>query len=276
MRINRIFSVALISGLVSVAAVSHADSLLERIAMAVLADKFGINTQEVNVLRQQTQLPVYQLAPIYEGSRYFAQKPSTIWQLRNQGLGWGEIAHRVGMHPGTFNKLRKKGAFDQDQFWQTSYRERFNVPTQQVVVMRKAGGSLEDVLGAIIVGKLTKQNPSTVYNQFQAQKSWNTITTNSNVRFEDWRRVSVPVQPRYILFSPTTKVKARSDGDRDRDFGKNKSKESSHSSKGKRKGGGELTKSKGKGGSDHAKGQGNGKGRGNGKSKGKGGKGKGG
>ncbi|MEQ1934469.1 MAG: hypothetical protein ABL962_11430, partial [Fimbriimonadaceae bacterium] len=68
MRKHKVLLVALVAGLLAVPTMSRADSLLERIAMAVLADKFGINTQEVIVLREQTQLPVYELAPIYEGS----------------------------------------------------------------------------------------------------------------------------------------------------------------------------------------------------------------
>lgn len=271
MRKHKVLLVALVAGLLSVPTLSRADSLLERIAMAVLADKFGINTQEVIGLREQTQLPVYELAPIYEGSHYFKQKPSTVWQLRNQGLGWGQIAQRVGMHPGTFNKLRKQGAFDRDRFWETSYQERFNVPTQRVEVIRKAGGTLEDVLGAIIIGKLTRQDPSTVYNQYQTQRSWTTITSASNVRFEDWRRVSVPLPTRYILSRPPV-VRTHPVATRVRVESSSKSK-----SKGKSD---QLHGSKGKHGSDDkAKKNDKSKGKGHsnkGNSKGKGGKGKGG
>ena len=144
-------------GMIGVSAMSRADSLLEKIAMVVLADKFGIDTREVSSFQQQTNLSVYELAPIYEGSYYFKQKPTTVWQLRNQGLGWGEIAHRVGMQPGQFNKLRNQGAFDQDRFWSNSFQERFDVPSQQGQVVRQRGGTFEDVLGVIVVGKLTNR-----------------------------------------------------------------------------------------------------------------------
>lgn len=263
---------ALATGLMTVAAQARADSLLEKIATVILADKFGIDNREVVVLREQTNLPVYQLAPIYEGAYYFKRSPSTIWQLRNQGLGWGEIAHRVGMHPGTFNKLRKQGAFDRDRFWTTSYQDRFGVPTQRIEVMRKSGGSLEDVLGAIIVGKLTKTDPSQVYDRFQTERSWTTISNTSNVRFEDWRRVSTPVRTRYVIVDTSkskTKIKGKWNQD---DHGKSKGK----GSLGKGKGGGpeKGVAGKGKGGGpDKGQGKGNSKGgsKGNSKGKGKGG-----
>ncbi len=265
---TKILCIALATGLVAVPAVSHADSLLEKIAMVVLADKFGIDTREVVTLHEQTNLSVYELAPIYEGSYYFKQKPATVWQLRNQGLGWGEIAHRVGMQPGQFNKLRNQGAFDQDRFWSNSYQERFNVPSQQVQVVRQRGGTFEDVLGAIIVGKLTNKNPQQIYQQYQTEKSWTTINNTYNVRFEQWQRVSAPVKTYYYVTpQKATKVKSKpSKGTRGHE-------KQDDRSKGKNKGVGKGNDRGKKGNSEHGKGNGKGKGQahGNGKGRGKGG-----
>ena len=268
---KKLLCLALATGLLSAATPARADSLLEKIAMVVLADKFGIDTNQVSVFREETNLSVYQLAPMYEGAYYFKRSPSTVWQLRNQGLGWGEIANRVGMHPGTFNKLRKQGAFDRDRFWTTSYQDRFAVPTQRIEVIRKAGGTLEDVLGAIIVGKLTKTDPSQVYDQFQTQRSWSTITNSNNVRFEDWRTVSAPVRTRFVIVD-SSKSKWQS-GHEDRDHKVTKSKSNGKDKgkgKGHAKGGRDFDKSKGKGNSA-GKGKSKGSGGGKGKGKGKGG-----
>ena len=264
MRSTKLLFLTLATGLL--VAASRADGLLEKIAMTVLADKFGIDTREVVVLREQTNLPVYDLAPIYEGAHYFGQRPSTVWKLRNQGMGWGQIANSVGMHPGTFNKLRKQGAFDRDRFWTRSYQDRFSVPAERVSVLHKRGGSLEDVLGAIVVGKLSNQDPRLVYDQFQTQRSWTSLTSNHNVRLEDWRRVSTPMRSRYVLPLKSIKVKAKSNNgvrDHGEGVGRGKSNVKSHESVSKKKGSGhEKIKS-------HAKGQGKGN-AGKGKGKGKG------
>lgn len=232
-------------------ATSQAQSLLEKIAITVLADRYGIDTSQVSLFQRQTNLSVYDLAPTYQASYYFKRSPSTIRQLRNQGLGWGEIAHRVGMHPGTFNKLRQQGAFDRDQIWTNSYRERFNAPTQQVYEIRRSGGTLEDVLGSILIGRMTSKDPQTIYNQFREQKSWFSVTQANNVRLEQWRRVSSPVVNRYVIPRERTwtvsKVKSNK-GVRDHGKGIGKGKSN--------------TGGKGKGNSSKDKGNGKGKGKG--------------
>lgn len=256
MKISTILGLGMAMSLSGLAATAQGENILERIAVAVLADKFGIDTREVIVLQQQTRLPVYELSPILEGAYYFKQRPATVWQLRQQGLGWGQIAQRVGMHPGQFNKLRKSGAFDRDRFWSTSYRERFGVPDTQVVIVRQRGGTLEDVLAAIIIGKLTKKSPQDVYSRYAVDRSWVTMASNQNVRFEQWQRVSVPVRTPYRL------VASKPDHD-DSDHRKGKSSKS----------GGWQNSGKGSGehSEKHGGGDGNkGRGKGNGKSKGKG------
>lgn len=199
MKTTRFLSLGLAAGLFAVASPAYADSLLEKIATVVLADKFGIDTREIIVIQQQTRLPVYELAPLLEASYHLKQRPATVWQLREQGLGWGQIAQRVGMHPGTFNKLRNQGAFDRDRFWTSSYRERFSVPDDQIAVIRQRGGTLEDVLAAIIVGKLTNKSPQDIYARYQIERSWATVASVANVSWDQWQKVSAPPRNRYNL-----------------------------------------------------------------------------
>ena len=96
------------------------------------------------------------------------------------------------MQPGEFNKLRNQGAFDSNHFWDSSCQNRFGVSAQQIKTMRQNGGSHESILGSCVVGKLSKEDPQTIYQQFQDQRSWTTITRQNSVRFESWRRVSQP------------------------------------------------------------------------------------
>ncbi len=250
---SKTLGLGLMAGMLALSASARSEELLERIAVAVLADKFGIDTREVVVLQQQTRLPVYELSPILEGSYYFRQRPTTVWQMREQGLGWGQIAQRVGMHPGTFNKLRKQGAFDRDRFWAMSYRERFGVPETQITVVRQRGGTLEDVLAAIVIGKLTNKPPQDVYARYQTERSWATVASIQNVRIEQWQKVSVPTKVHYTLAS--SNVKTKSDSKVKVTTGSGKSKD--------------MDKGKGNGnGNGNSKSQGQGQGKGKGKGKG--------
>lgn len=193
-------------GLFTLAPSAKADTLLEKIAATVLADQFGIDTRDVIVMRDRSGGSIYDLAPYYEMSYYGRTSPSSVWALRNQGLGWGQVAQRIGMHPGTFNKLRKNGAFDRDRFWTDRYRSRFGVPEQQITVIRRSGGSLEDLLGAIVIGKLTKQSPQTVYDRYRTDRSWTTVSTYYNAPLTNWQRVVVPVRTVYRLPVKTSAV----------------------------------------------------------------------
>lgn len=254
MKGNKILGLGIATGLLALSASAWSNNVLERIAIAVLAEKFGIDRSDVTTLQQQTRLPVYELSPILEGSHYFKQRPSTVWKLREEGLGWGQIAQRIGMHPGQFNKLRNQGAFDRDRFWTSSYRDRFGASDSQIAVVRKRGGTLEDVLGAIVIGKLTNKPPQDIYARYQTEKSWTTVASNQNVRFEQWKSVSVPVRNRYVL--ATSKTKSASGN---RGFSKLEERDVAEN------------QGKGKAGDNgKAKGKGDDKGKSKGKSKGKG------
>ncbi|MBA3725908.1 MAG: hypothetical protein H0W86_05515 [Armatimonadetes bacterium] len=52
-----------------------------------------------------------------------------IYRMRESGMGWGEIAHKIGMHPGEFNKMRKSWGEMRDRdlaedLWRDQLRHR--------------------------------------------------------------------------------------------------------------------------------------------------------
>lgn len=229
MKTSKLLLLPLAAAFLLAPSIGHSQTLLEKIAMTVLADQFGIDTSQVSMFQQETRLSVYDLAPTYEAAHYFNRDPRMIRQLRNQGLGWGEIAHRIGMQPGEFNKLLKQGALDGDLYWQRAYSERFDVTQDKVVVLRRGGATLDNILAAIVAGKLANKDPQTMYDQFRDQRSWTTITRSNNVSFDQWRRISSPTRTRMTLRRDKTwsksslKVRGHGKGD-DMDKMKGKSK----------------------------------------------------
>jgi len=253
MRNKKLSCLVALVGIAILPVASKADTLLEKIATTVIADYFGIDTREVIYVHERSGRSVYDLAPIYEGAYYFKRSPQVVYQLRNEGLGWGQIAQRCGMHPGTFNKLRKEGRFDRDRFWTTAYSQRFGTSPDRIEVIRKRGGTLEDVLGAVVIGKLTNRDPGTVYDRYQTDRSWTTVSKAYDVRFEEWRRISAPVRT-YLPISGSSKGKSSASASKGKATGQSKAK------------GPVKSKAQGNG---KAKSGGPGKGKGNGKGKGR-------
>jgi hypothetical protein len=66
------------------------------------------------------------LGAIY-ANRYGRASWDDIYRMRRDGMGWGQIAHAIGMHPGQFNKMRKNNrwANDRDMF-DDIWRDRFD------------------------------------------------------------------------------------------------------------------------------------------------------
>ncbi len=80
---------------------------------------------------------------------------------RSQGIGWGEVAHRLGVHPGAFNKdrvwLQKHAGRDTDDDFRlivfaVVIQKWFKVPSPEVIVVFKAGQPHIDVFAAVYLG----------------------------------------------------------------------------------------------------------------------------
>lgn len=149
-----------ISCLAILASMARADAELDRVITTLLAEQFGISTKEVATAHSSSKMSWEDLGTVYSASHYGHTRADTVWRLRNQGLGWGEVAHRIGMQPSTFNKLRKQGAFDSDKVWDNVLSNRFDVPVSEVRAVRQRSPSLQDTIGSIVVGRKAIVAPS--------------------------------------------------------------------------------------------------------------------
>lgn len=223
---------------------ARADNVLERIATEILADRFGIGVQDILGTRRETREDVWDLGPVYSMSRYSNRDANDVQRMRASGMGWGQIAKQIGMHPGTFNKLRNQGYFDREPFWDDVMRRRYNVSQQDITSVRRRGAKLEDILGSVIVARGSGKSPSEVYNRYRSTKNWDKTANHYKFDLDNWKKVGKKVGWEGATVPP----------------GK---------SQGKGQGKGTAT---GKGNSQ-GKGNGSSKGKGSGNSKGKGGKG---
>jgi hypothetical protein len=166
---------------VAVPVSAKAQSVVDQIAATVLAEKFGIPVRDVFGVSRSSQLDVFDLPPLFSIARQTRRSTNDVWRLRNEGLGWGEIAHRLGMHPGTFNKLRKQGAFDRDTFWSSVYRDRYHVSNADLMAIQRRGGSQRDMLPAVIIARQSRISPLSVYDRYRKNGDWDKTAVSYKV-----------------------------------------------------------------------------------------------
>lgn len=175
-------------------------------------------------------------------------------------MGWGEIAKEIGMHPGTFNKLRKQGYFDREEFWDDVVHRRYDYRESDLDWIRNHGGTDRDVLCSAIVAKSSNRRPTEVFQRFQSTKNWDRTADSYRVNLKNWKSKGKKVgwegasKPSGVTKQSSAKSKAKATG----------------STKSKGKGSDKTVNAKGKGKSGTAKGKGNTKGQSKGKGKGSG------
>ena len=94
---------------------ANSSSLLNVAAAVVLAKVLGV---DVNIVLHDSAsygISCYDEGPVWYIAHECGRPVPSVWELRRKRMGWGQIAHQLGMHPGAFNKMRKKGDFD--RFW---------------------------------------------------------------------------------------------------------------------------------------------------------------
>src|SRR5258708_4657523 len=78
---------------------ARAQNPFDKIALGILVDKYGIDIHIATGFQSRYHQSVYEAAPLYSTCYYTHRPVDDVWKLRQQGLGWGQIAHRLGMNP---------------------------------------------------------------------------------------------------------------------------------------------------------------------------------
>ncbi len=157
---------------------SVAENLFDRIGLAIIADRYGIRAQLAIDFQERSQQSAFDLAPLFSVCKHTGRSADDVWKLRRQGLGWGQIAHKLGMHPGTFNKLRKSGEFDKDAIWTSICKERYGAKDAEIRSIKKRGGSMSDVLAACHIAKESHRGPGEVFTRFEKDRDWDHVASD--------------------------------------------------------------------------------------------------
>jgi len=87
-------------------AVSDLD-LGEALLVAAVGEFFGLDTHVVAFYRTEQRMDLPGIITTMYLARLANADHHTVAGLKSRGHGWGRIAKDAGIHPGTFNKLRK-------------------------------------------------------------------------------------------------------------------------------------------------------------------------
>ncbi len=173
---------ALLAG-VGIPVSAPAQNMIQELAAKLLGDKFGIPIDQILSLSGSSHQDVYELAPVYSLSKQTHRPANEVWRLRQEGLGWGQVAHKLGMHPGTFNKMRNAGSFDRDRIWGSIYQNRYGASSTDIAAIRRRGGSNRDILPALVIARSSRTKPVSIYDRYRKDRDWNRVASTYKVDF---------------------------------------------------------------------------------------------
>jgi hypothetical protein len=147
----------------------------EGLGISIVAGNLRISATYVRDTSAKLRVSVFELAPCYAFHARTGCRTDEVWKLRRAGLGWGEIAHRLGVHPGTFNKLRKQGLFDNDRFWRDAVCSRYKVPDSDVNDLRKRGYSWMEIAPMAHVCHTSGVDLRDVESRYHNDRNWDHV-----------------------------------------------------------------------------------------------------
>ncbi len=132
-------------------------SPIEAAAAVVIADALGIKINALVTTSRNTREPFSVLGPALVISRNSDRDLAYVLKHKPKGQGWGNVAKNMGMHPGTFNKMRVQGGSFDSMCWKNMVNTKYNFPEKDYDRARKQGLSDMEVVLAVVManGKTT-------------------------------------------------------------------------------------------------------------------------
>lgn len=149
----------------------HKLSATEAAAAVLIADALKLDATFVISTGRNTGAPLVALGPAFVLSRECGRPVGDIWRLRRQGKGWGVIAKEMGMHPGTFNKMRRNGDFDRNA-WVVLAEKRYSYRDDDFRGLEKQGLGRGDVITAVVISGGDRSKMKSAVSDYKRDKSW--------------------------------------------------------------------------------------------------------
>ena len=148
----------------------HNLTATEAAAAILIADALKLDATFVINTSKSTGMAIVDIGPAFYISHH-TRRPVTEVCKKRKGKGWGVIAKEMGMHPGTFNKMRVQGDFDR-VCWVNLANTRYRLSERDFKGLESHGMGRGDVLATLVISGGDRNKFSGVVGEWKKDKSW--------------------------------------------------------------------------------------------------------
>lgn len=129
----------------------HKLSPLEAAAAIVIGDALGLKVDALVMTSRNTKESFGILGPAIVISRNSGHDLNHVLKNKPKGEGWGNVAKRMGMHPGDFNKMRVQGGTFESMCWMNMLSTKYRFPQKDYERAQKQGLSDLEIVLAVVM-----------------------------------------------------------------------------------------------------------------------------
>ncbi len=149
----------------------------EAIAALLLARVLDLDATFIIQTRKETATPVFVLGPAFVIAKASKRDIKEILSARGKGHGWGLIAHRLGVHPGVFNRSRiaLDKLSDDDliaSVWLSVLTRTFPFSQDTLVRLQQQGLSWGDMVTVLQIAAGANTSPEQVLAHWRKERDW--------------------------------------------------------------------------------------------------------
>ncbi len=157
-------------------------SLGEALLIGAVGEFFGLETHVVPYYRTEHRMPLPEIVTAMYLARLGGVSHHTPVGLRSRGHGWGRIAKDMGIHPGTFNKLRK--GFQVESVTDVGFEEAvliwflsqyYETPQTSIIGFREQGYPFLSVFLALDMSSKSGKPYGHLLQQRKQAESWKAV-----------------------------------------------------------------------------------------------------
>ena len=93
------------------------------------------------------------LGPAIVISRHSGHDLAYVLRHKPKGKGWGQVAKDMGMHPGTFNKMRREGGSFESTVWMHMLHDKYRFSDKDYHRYRKEGLTDIELVLAVVMSE---------------------------------------------------------------------------------------------------------------------------
>lgn len=143
----------------------------EAAAAAMIANALHLGPSTVIKASQRTGQSLVTLGPAFVMARQSHRSVDDVWQIRKTHKGWGEVAHELGIQPGTFNKMRRNGDFHR-ACWADMVQRRYRIGPTAIASMERRGMRTRDWVTASGVSNGDRRRLTLISSTWKPGKVW--------------------------------------------------------------------------------------------------------